>query len=298
MCDNENTIYQEPLDFGDKTVPVNTVTERSLPASQRFVRNKRKPYPCEDPAQEVHKTDHLRPKQELSYFFNEIIRIINISSLNGFSQPQYDGQKPLQYCEMLFSSRAKQNSLLNEAPKTREEKLKRYFIKQPNLEISLSNFLYWLETENFIIDSVTVPEFSVHTKDRDIIVTRSTCDAIQLFPKHMTLFSEIDESDLYRRLVNAKSLNLNSKDLIVDLKDIAEFSVLEFKIGHPDNYSNTSIGKHREQIRQYIHRINKLTNHKITGRLIYFSDREGQKIFQEIYEVEEGFWDTVKTIKI
>jgi hypothetical protein len=60
MCDNENTIYQEPLDFGDKTVPVNTVTERSLPASQRPVRDKRKPYPCEDPAQEVHKTDHLK----------------------------------------------------------------------------------------------------------------------------------------------------------------------------------------------------------------------------------------------
>jgi hypothetical protein len=296
MSNEENNFHQTSLELGEHTVELIEINEKAYPASQRPVR--KGPYPCEDPAKKTNCTDHLRPKQELSYYYNDIIRAVNRERVNGRQIPEYNGHKPLEYCKELISLGINQESLFDVGPMSRDKKLEIYFNKQPNLEISLRNFLLWLEMEDNFIDSVTVPPFNLKSENGYIRVTRSTCDAIQLNPKKVDLFSKGPNDEFTHRVYNAQISNINAKDLINDFKSIADFYVLEFKIGHPDVYSNTSLNNHREQIKQYINRIHMLTEQRVTGKLIYFSDRVGQPIIQEIYEVEDGFWDTLKTVKI
>jgi hypothetical protein len=287
---SENKTFQQPLDFGDQTVEEIEIIETTAPPSGRPVRDQL--YPCEDIAKKVEDSrEYLRPKQELSYLFNQIIQEKNKRETLLQQLPQLNGTNPLKYCDGIILNGIHQQTLdIGVKPETRIEKLTRYFKEKPNLEIALTNFLYWIQTENFIIDSVYIPTFIL--KDRNLKVTGGICDAIQLIPKD--LFNH-NPQEITELIYTAQRNQTRVPKLIQDLNSLGEVHILEFKIGHPDSYTNLNRKKHTDQIDNYMHRAHKLSGVNVKGRLIYFSDREGQRILEEYHTIDQNFWDNVQT---
>ena len=286
----ETSTFQPPLDLGDQTIEEEKeITRTTVPPSGRPVRIE--PYPCEDPTKKV--TDHrefLRPKQELSYLFNEIIQAKNNLNKSNQQLPELNGSSPLGYCDELLSHGTYQKTLdIEEGPQNRIEKLFRYLEEQPNLKLSLTNFLYWVQTENFILDSIYLPPFTI--KERHLKITGGICDAIQLIPRDLLTYSS---RDITERIYYAQKNRIRAPQLIEDLDQLGDIHVLEFKIGHPDSYAKINRRKHIYQIQSYIHRIHGLTGINVVGRLIYFSDMEGQRIVEDIHTINRDFWDNPK----
>jgi hypothetical protein len=299
MCENQteqSSAYQPPLDLGEKTVDAISITKTTKTASDRQLRNPDKQYPCEDPARTVKgSAEHLRPKQELSYLFNEIIRARNLSNYtNRKIPPLKDDDSALQYCKNIIRKNTYQPTLdINNRPQDRIEKLEQYFKDQPNLEISLVNFITWLQTQEFIIDSVHIPGFVI--KEKELRVRRGICDAIQIIPKDLLHYNT---AKLHEIVYHAQTNRPSAPSLIDVLNGVGKIYVFEFKIGDPKNYTRKIKKTHLRQIDNYIHRIHELTGIKVIGRLIYFSDREGNGIYEEIRNIRGNYWDEIETVVI